>query len=114
MPLNLADNRISDLWPPAYLTALERQNLAETAVEDLRPLARLTGLRVLLLDRNRTTYVLGCRRWRGWRGTRSRTSGAGGARPTASARPLGQRRRGRVGAGASGESALVVARPGNA
>ena len=75
VPLNLADNRILDLWPPAYLTALERLNLAETAVEDLRPLARLTGLRVLLLDRNRTTYVLGCRRWRGWRGTRSRTSG---------------------------------------
>ena len=56
--LDLAGNRISDVWGPGYLTRLERLNLADNAIEDLRPLARLTLLEVLLLDRNRITDVL--------------------------------------------------------
>ena len=120
--LNLAGNRIEDLWPLAGVTALERLNLSDNRIADLWPLAgrmELNGLEVLRLDGNRVADVQALAPM-----TRLANLGlagnpiadlwaAGGARPVASARPLGQRRRGRVGAAAAGEAALGVARPGN-
>ena len=100
--LNLSDNQIADLWPLAglmELNGLEVLRLDGNRVADVRALAQMARLANLGLAGNPITDL--------W------PLAAGGARPIASARPLGQRRRGRVGAGAAGESALGVARPGN-
>ena len=39
--LGLSVNRIADLWPTAYRAALDRLNLADNALEGLRPPAGL-------------------------------------------------------------------------
>ena len=48
--LNLAGNRIEDLWPLAGVTALERLNLSDNRIADLWPLVGLGQLHRLDLS----------------------------------------------------------------
>ena len=57
--LDLAGNRIEDLWPLSGLTELRELDLADNAVADLGPLAGLAGLEALDLAGNRISDVWG-------------------------------------------------------
>ena len=114
--LDLSGNGITELWPLAGLTGLERLNLSDNHIGELWPLADLAGLEVLLLTATGSPTCARFRRWRGWRTWGCREPGRGhrrarAARGAASARPVGQRRRGHLGARRRLGTGLAV--PGN-